>query len=141
MKLGKSKWLVSLTLAGGLLCSSYNVSYANSNIDKVINQINQGVSLSCDRNGSLRSSLGVACNQKYIAAFAVMLCKNQGGFKESHCNVNAIKVLGPNYNNPQEVLIQAVKNGIAQAKTIVCSQQGRLLPDLQDFAAKTCSKP
>ena len=151
MKLGKSKWVVSFALAGGLLCSSYNVSYADDT-DKVIQTESSGdPSILCRKGDaskkifSLRSFNGNLCKLKHMAAFAVMLCRGKGCasngkdcFNGSSCDKNAKNVLGKDYDDPKAFLIQQVKTGAGKIKTLVCSQSGRLPPNLQDVANKAC---
>jgi hypothetical protein len=145
MKLGKSKWLLSLSLAGGLLCSSYNLSYGDDT-DKLINtEKSEGPDILCrkanffSKTFSLRSGGGILCTQKYIAAYAVMLCRNKGDFNGSSCDQNAKKILGDEqYANPQAVLTEGIKSGGNKIRTLVCSQKGRLPANLQAIAAQNC---
>jgi hypothetical protein len=84
---------------------------------------------------SIRSGEGIACNNKYVAALAEVLCTpgNPDDYAKSHCHANAMKVLGT--QKPEDVLKAAVKSGISQAKNLVCKKKDKLPAQLQSAAA------
>ncbi|OJW50160.1 MAG: hypothetical protein BGO67_02195 [Alphaproteobacteria bacterium 41-28] len=144
MKLGKSKWVVSFALAGGLLCSSYNVSYGDDTDSLIQAESSGDLNILCRKANasqkifSLRSFEGRACKQPQVAAFAVLLCGGKGDFNGSGCDKKAKTALGKDYNDPKGFLIRSAKTAGAKIRTLICSQQDKLPSQFKTVVAQVC---
>lgn len=88
---------------------------------------------------SIRSAEGIACNNKYVAALAEVMCTtaNTDNYADSHCHKNAVKALGS--ENAIDVLKKGVAAKAGQATQLICSKTGNLPPALKT-AAQACPK-
>jgi hypothetical protein len=114
MKLGKSKMLLGLAIAGGVLYTSQDVAKADIVTDAIAAIVSKGVPqarpLFCRKGAglgtiSIRSASGSFCTDKRVAALALKLCEgwSEGtdSFNGSQCDQKARAALGlPASANP-----------------------------------------
>jgi hypothetical protein len=88
-------------------------------------------------NFSIRSGKGIACKNKFVAAFSELVCPKLGaeGYENSHCHKNALIALDG--EEPLKMLGSQLKKQGKKALTITCKYLNNV-SKLRTIADKVC---
>lgn len=123
MKIGKSKWLMSVVVAGGLLCSASTQVKADliSDAMSLVSSLKEkGIAYACSKGDvkallsfqkpkiTVRALDGKLCTIPVVAAWGKLNCGNTPDFAKSKCADNIPNALGD--KDAQQVLDETAKN-------------------------------
>ncbi len=135
-------------LSTAILCLSLNFSPATagpaSQITSIIKSVKDGMPLEalCSKADTLkakftlRSFRGKLCKIKYVASFAMMLCKDKNDFNNSRCYKYATNSVGS--QNPSSVLGTALDKKEGKSFDLVCGLKDKLPGALKTLADSKC---